>query len=62
LHCIVTGAGLDAQGRYVVVKDADYILPADAQKRLRHHFGEEYKMYVPNGTHLSGVVGHFPLV
>lgn len=44
LHCIVPGAGLDAQGRYVVVKDADYLLPADALKEvLKHHFGQQMK-------------------
>jgi hypothetical protein len=44
LHCIVPGAGLDAQGNYVVVKDADYLMPADALKKvLRHHFGAQIK-------------------
>lgn len=44
IHCIVPGAGLDAQGNYVVVKKADYIMPADALKAvLRHHFGEQMK-------------------
>ena len=44
LHCIVPGAGLDAQGNYVVVKDADYLLPADALKEvLKHHFGQQMK-------------------
>lgn len=44
LHCIVPGAGLDEQGRYVVVKKADYLMPADALKKvLRHHFGQQMK-------------------
>ena len=44
VHCIVPGAGLDAQGRYVSVKQADYLMPADALKKvLRHHFGEQIK-------------------
>jgi hypothetical protein len=49
LHCIVPGAGLDAQGNYVVVKDADYLMPADALKKvLRHHFGAQIKALVLN--------------
>lgn len=44
IHCIVPGAGLDTQGNYVVVKDADYLMPADALKKvLRHHFGQQIK-------------------
>ena len=44
IHCIVPGAGLDEQGRYVVVKKADYLMPADALKEvLKHHFGAQMK-------------------
>jgi hypothetical protein len=44
LHCIVPAAGLDEQGRYVVAKKADYLMPADALKKvLRHHFGAQIK-------------------
>ena len=44
LHCVVPGAGLDEQGNYVVVKKADYLMPADALKKLlRHHFGQQMK-------------------
>ena len=44
LHCIVPGAGLDAQGNYVVVKEADYLMPADALKEvLKHHFEAQIK-------------------
>lgn len=42
IHCIVPGAGLDEQGRYTAVKEADYLLPADALKEgLKHHFGAQ---------------------
>lgn len=44
IHCIVPGAGLDAEGNYVVVKQADYLMPADALKEvLKHHFGAQMK-------------------
>lgn len=44
LHCIVPAAGLDEQGHHVVVKKADYLMPADALKKvLRHHFGQQIK-------------------
>lgn len=44
LHCIVPGAGLDTQGHYVVVNKVDYLMPADALKKvLRHHFGAQMK-------------------
>lgn len=44
IHCIVPGAGLDEQGNYVVVKKADYLMPADALKEvLKYHFGEQMK-------------------
>ena len=44
IHCIVPGAGLDEQGNYVVVKEADYLMPADALKAvLKHHFGAQMK-------------------
>jgi hypothetical protein len=44
IHCIVPGAGLDEQGRYVSVKKAHYLMPADALKKvLRHHFGAQMK-------------------
>lgn len=42
IHCIVPGAGLDAQGNYVEVKKRDYLLPAKALRAaLRHHFGQQ---------------------
>lgn len=42
IHCIVPGAGLDAQGNYVEVKKRDYLLPAQALRAaLRHHFGQQ---------------------
>lgn len=44
LHCIVPAAGLDAHGRYITVKKAGYLMPADALKKaLRHHFGAQMK-------------------
>jgi len=44
IHCIVPGAGLDEHGRYIVVKKADYLMPADALKEvLKHHFGAQMK-------------------
>ncbi len=56
LHCIVPAAGLDEQGNYVVVKKADYLMPADALKAaLRHHFGAQMKAlgltYDPSAWH-----------
>jgi hypothetical protein len=44
LHCIVPAAGLDAKGRYVTVRSADYLMPPDPLKKaLRHHFGAQMK-------------------
>ncbi len=44
LHCIVPAAGLDEHGNYIVVKDADYLMPADALKEvLKYHFGQQIK-------------------
>ena len=44
IHCIVPGAGLDEHGRYVAVKKADYLMPADVLKEvLKHHFGAQMK-------------------
>lgn len=40
LHCIVPGAGLDANGRVVTVKKADYLVP---QKVLQHVFRARFR-------------------
>jgi len=42
LHCVVPAAGLNEQCNYVVVKKADYLMPAEALKKVfRHHFGAQ---------------------
>ena len=44
IHCIVPGAGLDAQGNYVEVKNAKHLVPVAALRAaLRHHFGQQLK-------------------
>src|SRR5690606_35937483 len=44
IHYLVPGAGLDSEGRYVQVKNANFLahLPA-MMRRFRRHFREELK-------------------